>query len=475
MLKYIFTRLLIFIPTLVAISLLTFIISINTPGDPVDSMLNQSSNTGQSSDKLASEQAYIEQRAKLGLDKPLFYFSFTNATYSDTLYRVHKKSHRETLEKLSFKYGDWPQIANYYSLIKKFENQLFLLNVSDDLAEDYRKLKEFTNSLYTTADEKTATTIISNIDFIVNGDKEFIPVRPNFTALQKAIISIVQNQSPHQHYVPKFIWYGFDNQYHNWISAFIVGDFGISYKDKRPVSSVLWDALQWTVLLSTLSIILAYLVAIPLGIKTAVDKGSKTEKSITATLFMLYSLPNFWIATLLIIFLCGGDYLDLFPPAFSLGKLPESAPFWDRFIDTSHRLVLPVFCLTYASFAFISRQMRGGMLNVIEQDFIRTARAKGLKENTVIWKHALRNSLIPIITLFANVFPLAISGSFVIEFIFSIPGVGKLTLEALTARNYPIVYTVLMFTAILTLIGNLVADLLYAFVDPRISFSSGKK
>ncbi len=493
MLKYILTRLLIFIPTLVAISLLTFIISINTPGDPVDSMLNQSSNTGQSSDKLASEQAYIEQRAKLGLDKPLFYFSFTNATYSDTLYRVHKKSHRETLEKLSFKYGNWPQIANYYSLIKKFENKLFLLTVSEDLAEDFRKLKEFTNSLYTTADEKTASTIISNIDFIVNGDREFIPVRPNFTALQKAIISIVQNQSPHQHYIPKFIWYGLDNQYHNWIfgdepwfgqkesgkiymgKGFLRGDFGTSYKDKRPVSSVLWDALQWTVLLSTLSIILAYIVAIPLGIKTAVDKGSKTEKSITATLFMLYSLPNFWIATLLIIFLCGGDYLDLFPPAFSLGKLPESAPFWDRFIDTSHRLILPVFCLTYASFAFISRQMRGGMLNVIEQDFIRTARAKGLKENTVIWKHALRNSLIPIITLFANVFPLAISGSFVIEFIFSIPGVGKLTLEALTARNYPIVYTVLMFTAILTLIGNLVADLLYAFVDPRISFSSGKK
>ena len=118
--------------------------------------------------------------------------------------------------------------------------------------------------------------------------------------------------------------------------------------------------------------------------------------------------------------------------------------------------------------------MRGGMLDVLEMDYIRTARAKGLKSQVIVWRHAFRNSLIPIITLFANIFPLAISGSFIIEVIFSIPGMGQLTLKAIFARDFPIVFTVLMFTAILTLVGNLVADILYAYVDPRISFSNKK-
>ena len=157
-----------------------------------------------------------------------------------------------------------------------------------------------------------------------------------------------------------------------------------------------------------------------------------------------------------------------------MGELPESAPYWDRFFETAYHFILPLFCLTYASFAFISRQMRGGMLNVLEMDYIRTARAKGLKKQVVIWKHAFRNSLIPIITLFANIFPAAISGSFIIEVIFSIPGMGQLTLQAIFQRDYPIVFTVLMFSSILTLVGILIADIMYAFVDPRISFSNKK-
>jgi peptide/nickel transport system permease protein len=171
-----------------------------------------------------------------------------------------------------------------------------------------------------------------------------------------------------------------------------------------------------------------------------------------------------------VIFFCGGDYFSWFP-APGVPPIPDDAPWWYALLEGTYRLILPLFCWTYASLAFISRQMRGGMLNTIGQDFIRTARAKGLDEKIVIWKHALRNSLIPIITLFANVFPLAISGSFVIEYIFSIPGMGKEILEALNARDYPIVFTIMMFTAILTMVGNLIADILYALVDPRISFT----
>ena len=139
-------------------------------------------------------------------------------------------------------------------------------------------------------------------------------------------------------------------------------------------------------------------------------------------------------------------------------------------MERGYHIVLPVFCLSYGSLAYLSRQMRGGVLTILRQDFIRTARAKGLDEKTVIWKHAFRNSLIPIITIFASLLPAAISGSFVIENIFSIPGMGKIAFEGLIARDYPMVFTVMMFSAFLTLLGTLLADILYAVVDPRISF-----
>jgi peptide/nickel transport system permease protein len=136
--------------------------------------------------------------------------------------------------------------------------------------------------------------------------------------------------------------------------------------------------------------------------------------------------------------------------------------------------VLPLFCWTYGGLAFVSRQMRGSMINSLSQDYIRTAKAKGVSERGVLWKHSFKNSLLPIITLFASVFPLAISGSIVLEIIFSIPGMGKLAFDALGARNYPVVYTVVMFSAVVTMLGYLVADICYALVDPRISYSSKK-
>lgn len=475
MLKYVLKRLLIFIPTLIAISLLTFVISINAPGDPVETMLNQSvGGDGMSGEKLSSEKTYNEKRHELGLDLPLFYFSFTNSTYPDTLHRVNKKSHRDNLQRLAYEYGEWNYVSDYYHTLRAFENRLYEIEITDKTSSDLRKLKDAVNVLYINFTQDKIESTIQNIEFVLFNNKKITNLASNiYYDFSNAYTQLNINKNVSKRYIPKIIWYGLENQYHNWIAGFVVGDFGISYQDKRPVSSKIFDALKWSMILSILSIIIAYLIAIPLGVRSAVDKGKWTEKLITTGLFLLYSLPNFWIATMLIRYLGDGNGIGWFP-TFGLGSLPETAPYWDRFFETAYHFVLPLFCLTYASFAFISRQMRGGMLNVLEMDYIRTARAKGLKQKVVIWKHAFRNSLIPIITLFASIFPLAISGSFIIEVIFSIPGMGQLSLKAIFARDYPVVFTVLMFTAILTLIGNLVADILYAYVDPRISFSNKK-
>ncbi len=475
MLKYIFKRVLIFIPTLIVISLMTFVISINAPGDPVETMLNQNmGGDGQSGEKLANEQTYIDKRKELGFDLPLFYFSFTNKTYPDTLYKIPRKAHRETLQRLSYEYGVWENVGQYYKNLQKLELKVFEVMPNEENSSKLRKIKDNLSSLYLTYEEDKIKQTVENIEFDIFKDKNIkLSVEKEFFDFKNSYDHMLVDKKTINRYIPTIYWYGLKNQYHQWISNFVVGEFGISYQDKRPVSSKIFDALKWSMILSILSIVIAYMVAIPLGVRSAVDKGKTSEKIITTGLFLLYSLPNFWVATMLIQYLGDGDGLGWFP-THGLGELPETAPYWDRFFETAYHFILPLFCLTYASFAFISRQMRGGMLNVLEMDYIRTARAKGLKKQVVVWKHAFRNSLIPIITLFANIFPAAISGSFIIEVIFSIPGMGQLTLQAIFQRDYPIVFTVLMFSSILTLVGILIADIMYAFVDPRISFSNKK-
>lgn len=201
-------------------------------------------------------------------------------------------------------------------------------------------------------------------------------------------------------------------------------------------------------------------------------KGYLIDNISTAVLFVLYSLPSFWIGTIFIVFLTTPEYgMDFFPTGVGLDPLPDDAAWYTRLTQTGYELILPIFCMTYGSFAFLSRQMRGSMLGVVRQDYIRTAKAKGLSQDKIIWKHSFRNSLFPIITVFSSVFPRALSGSIAIELIYNIPGMGKLALLSITARDWPVVFTITMFAALLTMIGNLIADMLYAVVDPRVSYN----
>jgi peptide/nickel transport system permease protein len=474
MFKYIVKRLLYFIPTLIAISIITFIISVNAPGDPVESMLNKSSGEGQLSENLAYEASYSELRHRLNLDLPLFYFSINSASSCDTLFKINNMSHRAVLERMAFTYGDWKDVSRYYLSIKNLEASLALIPKTDmNEIQNLAYTKNLVNNLYLEYDITVVLPIINNIYSSIEKNDFMKPSLSQYVELKSSYESLLKNKQCYMRYVPVIHWYGLNNQYHLWLKDFLQGDFGISYQDRRPVSSVIWSALGWTTSISLLSVLIAYLIAIPIGVISAADKGSIKEKSITSVLFMLYSLPNFWVATLAVIFLCGGDWLSWFPSPGA--DWPDTnTPIGEWFPAMVYHLILPLICWTYGSLAFISRQMRGGILNALGQEYIRTARAKGLNRSQVLWKHAYRNSLLPIITLFASVFPMAISGAFVIEYIFSIPGMGKLSLEALLSRNYPVIYAVMMFTAILTLVGNLFADILYALADPRISFSQNK-
>ncbi len=269
-----------------------------------------------------------------------------------------------------------------------------------------------------------------------------------------------------------FKWNGGNNQYSLWVSDLFKLDFGKSFQDNRPVLEKIWERIPVTAFMSVISILLAYLIAIPIGIYSATHQNSAADKFSTVTLYILYSLPSFWIGTMAIIFFGGGDFLAWFPNSGmqSMNISPDDA-FITKALDFLWHMALPVAISTYVSFAFLSRQMRGSMLEVIRQDYIRTARAKGLSEKVVVYKHALRNSLIPIITIIATILPSLIGGSVIVETIFTVPGVGQLAFQALTARDYPVIMAEFTLSAVLTLFGLLFADLLYSVVDPRIAFT----
>ena len=471
MLTYIIKRIAIFIPTLFVISLVTFYLSVNVPGDPVEQMLNSNSEMGSAANAQASEKAYIEKRKQLGLDLPIFYFSLSNAAMPKNLYEIPKKFQRQNLERLIDKYGNWTEISAYYQSLRKLELTLADTKKDSTNADALITIKDKVQDLYLNYKENVIEAAFTSIAQNISTSSTLDAVNSDFQIVKNNFEKGVKEKAtPYKKYIPTVHWYGTQNQYHQWITKFMLGDFGISYQDQRPVKKVIWEAVRWTVLLSIISIILTYIIAIPLGIQSAANKDSTGDKTVSTLLFMLYSLPVFWVATLLIMFLGGGDFLGWFP-AYGVGDVSDSDSFmsvaWTRF----YHLVLPMVCYTYGGLAFLYRQMRGAMINTLSQDYIRTARAKGLDEKTVLWKHAFKNSLLPIITLFANVFPLVISGAIIIESKFSIPGMGKTAIEAISARNYPMIYTIVMFSAILTMIGYLVADILYAVVDPRISYN----
>ena len=260
-------------------------------------------------------------------------------------------------------------------------------------------------------------------------------------------------------------------QYIRWLGRILHADLGRSFKDQRLVWEKIRERMPLTITLNSLALLITYGIAIPLGILSAVKTGSIADRVSTLIIFMLYSLPSFWVGTLIIIFLCGGDFLDWFPPAglHALDYDPEW-PLHRRLGDYLHHLAMPLLVTTYGSFAFLSRVLRSSMLEVKLQDYVRTARAKGVSERVVIVRHILRNSIIPIVTNLGLLLPALIGGSVIIETIFSLPGLGFLGYQAVLARDYPVVLALFSVGSALTLVGILISDLLLVLVDPRISF-----
>lgn len=253
-------------------------------------------------------------------------------------------------------------------------------------------------------------------------------------------------------------------QYFRWLGNMAQGDFGQSLiRQGVPVSELILARLPNTLILMIVSTVIAFLISIPLGVISATKRNSLTDYSITFVSFLGIATPNFWIGLLLIMFM--SVQLGWFPTG-GVATLGEPFSIWDRI----HHLILPAFVLATADMAGLTRYSRSSMLDVLRQDYIRTAKANGFKNRTVIFKHGLRNGLIPIITIVGLMLPSFIGGSVIVESIFAWPGIGLLFMEAAFQRDYPVIMAVIVIAATLVVVGNLLADILYAVFDPRIEY-----
>jgi peptide/nickel transport system permease protein len=481
---YVLRRLLLMIPTFVGISLLIFVVLNLTPGRP--GTRNESADVAGESRTSASQDSYKIFREQFSLDKPILFntrFALTEEEVRRDLMIAAQLAAAPIAERIAVQ-ERLEDLGNYAVphlmkvLVQADSDQQFFLR---DTAAYFLRL-DAPRQLLDPFNPAPSPEQRAHND-AVNAERAILgPLRYGFDAPEVDKRAVIAGWARWYESVKDRYEYGAaeklrifftDTRFATYWSNLLRLDFGVSLVSRQPVLSTLFSKLKYSLSLSFAALVLAYLIAIPLGVLSAVHRDTKLDRSLSVLLFALYSLPSFFVATLLLYFFSeGSDFpgLRLFPTGAFQSSDYDELTTWGRIGDVAWHLVLPLTCLTYGSLAAISRYMRTGLLEVIQADYIRTARAKGLPERMVIGKHALKNGLLPIITLVAGLLPAVLGGSVIVEYIFGIPGIGFWTIESIHQRDYNVIMAVQLLSTVLTLLGILLTDIGYALVDPRIRY-----
>jgi peptide/nickel transport system permease protein len=476
---YVLRRLLLMIPTFFGISLILFVVLNLAPGRPG---AQQGSDLAQSMRGEVSQESYRIFREQFHLDKPVLVntrFTLSESEITRDVTRAAGIGNPTAAERIHAQ--DTLEDLGRYAI----PHLVGLLEAPDTRVRDAATYFLRLNALRPLEDpfnpEPSPALRAKNLEI----DSENAKLRELRYALdapeaqKREVLSAWkrwygENQDRYRYgFFDKVRIFFFDTRFSAYWKNLLRLDFGVSLTNREPVVPTLLSKLKYSLTLSVGSLLLAYAIAIPLGIFSAVRKGTRADRVVTTALFMLYSLPSFFVATLLLYFFSTGsrwEALRLFPTGGWASRDAADMTTLGSFADLAWHLILPVACMTYGSLAALSRYMRAGMLDVISADFVRTARAKGLPERIVIGKHALRNGLLPILTLLAGLLPAVLGGSVIVEYIFGIPGIGLWVVEAIFQRDYNVILAVELFTTLLVLVGLLLTDLSYALVDPRIRF-----
>lgn len=479
---YIIKRILWMIPTFFIITLVVFAIVRLSPGKPSYISADSDQAQEQSETTLESERRY---RAEFGLDRPAIlnfwpwtsksdvqelletiinendeYTSSEVATAQETLSDMGEYAVAPLIEILQTTDDPKMQSLAVNALSRNAQQIIIIYDRTDIPPEMLQHIYEVKNHNYILRDKKFYTNSPAD------EKQEIIQFWSDWwedPSIQEQY-TFTFGEKMHSLFL--------DTGFARWWNMLLIHQsFGHSKLDRQPVMKKILYRIKYTIILSLLSILLTYFISIPIGIYSAYKKDSTGDRITTVILFILYSLPSFFVALLLLqLFSEGGDWIRIFPTGGFNSLEYDDMNTLERIADIAWHLFLPVICLTYASLAALSRYARTGLLDVLGSDYIRTARAKGNSELIVVGKHALRNGLIPILTLLGGLLPILIGGSVIIELIFDYPGVGTLYLDAVYNRDEPVIMAVTTIAALMTMLGILLSDISYALADPRISY-----
>lgn len=449
------------------ISVIAFWLSKQVPGDEVmDYISIDDRGYNASFNPVQHRRAYERVAHQRGLDLPEFYFTISAGTVPDSIHLILPYEDREIVKQWIYQSKNG---KGSFALYQKLRSGLFTYCDNQKPAATDEQLCRFYNQSLALADINAIYATALMHDSLYNGSE----VELEFKDLLKSVIHSCEkllnstSSMARINWLPNISWNGSQNQYHQWMTGLLHQKPLISLVDGRNAWTKIYAALRWTILLNGFAFLISILSGIAIGIWSGTHDGQSLDKIINWILFALFALPSFWLGTLLIYFLASGEWFSIFP-AGGLGPYQTARNFFERSGILFYHLFLPVTCLALGALAYVSRQMKQSVTNELSQPYVTLLRTQGISEKTIVRKHVIRNALFPVITMIGGAIPALLSGSLIIEVIFSIPGMGRLMYNSLLSRDWPVVFPILMFSAVITIASYMMTDIIYKWADPRV-------
>lgn len=462
MVKFLIRKVVYVVLLLWIVSIISFWLSKQVPGDEVLDYLSiddRGYNAGQN--PAEQRKSYQRVAALRGFNLPAFYFSITPSYTNDSINSILPIEDRRIVTSWAEEKGNG-QLA--FEAYKKLIKGLYsACTVQSDLCSFYNQIL----SIPRIHELNTYARVVR--DSLLSDTLILLSKKDAINEVVSISETLIQASGPSE-IMPNIKWNGTRNQYHRWMTGLLFQKPLTSLVDGRNAWSKVYDALKWTLLLNGFAFIISILLGVSIGIWSGKKDGTYAERLINGFLFALFAVPSFWLATVFIYLFSSGEWLSVFPSG-GLGDYHNARNVPEKVWILTKHLFLPVMCLALGALAFVSRQMKQSIQHEYLQPYVSMLRAQGISEKTILQKHVKRNALFPLITMMGGSIPALLSGSLIIEVIFSIPGMGRLMYNSILARDWPVVFPVLMLVAFVTIVSYILADIIYKWADPRVKLA----
>jgi peptide/nickel transport system permease protein len=444
-----------FIFSLLILTLTAHFILVNLPGNPSAQFFTADEYSSASAEQDESIKQTLQNR---GLLLPDFYFSIHSAALPALYFQTFNKEEKRNIKQMAYYFGNAEAIEKFIIRLKQSAS-LFTTDsarvILRQMLTDY------------------VSTSCNSILFLNKMVKQN-PGNSSLKLLYQLQTEMHKNRKPLKKYIPVITFHP-RNRFHEFLAGseenakgIIHGNLGTSWQTRMPVSHLLASGYRWTFFLATIALIISLSLSLFIGIKAGSSPGSGFDKISSFLLFVFYSIPVFWLAVMLLFLFSNPHVCNLFPPSGVLQAASSSGKGLEKLLTVLPHLVLPLICFVLPSMAWMARTLRAATVDVMQQPFIRTAKAKGLSKKSILFKHVFRNILLQVITIFSLAWPALLSGSVIIESVFSIPGAGLLTLQAVQNQDYPVLAGLFLTSGAITLATFALSDFLYRLADPRL-------